>query len=53
MLKGYISWQQKDWNQAISHFLNAKEIAEFNENKADIRLNFDHLSLKLYLCSFD
>lgn len=38
MLKGYISWQQKDWNQAISHFLNAKEIAEFNENKAEYEI---------------
>ena len=26
---------------------------KFNENKADTWLNFDHLALKLYLCSFD
>ena len=35
MLQGYISWQQKDWNQATSHFLNAKEIAENKGNKPD------------------
>lgn len=38
MLEGYISWQQKDWNQAFSHFLNAKEIAENNGNKAEYEI---------------
>ena len=38
MLEGYISWQQKDWNQAFSHFLNAKEIAENNGNKAEYEM---------------
>ena len=28
MLQGYISWQQKDWNQAISYFLYTKEKSE-------------------------
>lgn len=38
MLKGYISWQQKDWNQATYHFLNAKEIAESNGNRVDYEI---------------
>jgi len=35
MLEGYISWQQKDWNRATSHFLSAKEIAESKGNKSE------------------
>ena len=38
ILQGYISWQQKDWNQATSHFLNAKEIAKTNGNKPDYEI---------------
>ena len=38
MLEGYISWQQKDWNQATSHFLSAKEIAESKDNKSEYAL---------------
>ena len=38
MLEGYISWQQKDWNQASSHFLTAKEIAENNETKPEYEI---------------
>lgn len=35
MLQGYISWQQKDWNQATSYFLSAKEIAQANGNNSE------------------
>ena len=38
MLQGYISWQQKDWNQATYHFLNAKEIAESSGNRVDYEI---------------
>lgn len=38
MLKGYVCWQQKDWNHASSHFLTAKEIAENNETKPEYEI---------------